>query len=325
MSINHPEKSLNDCNPKPPNIFPSNTDPPAGYCDANNDPSKRKVGSGDWVEDISSKKVGIGAQNLCDPMQTGQIVNDINNPDRNTIYRYSKALRGHDEAMLDIFKNIVVIDEDGKAHPVPIIYGSQERAVAMILQDNVRKDESLVVDRIKLPMMAIVQSGINFNQQRYTYHRAKDFLRDNQGRPSLTFNEKYEKDTVFGVTRGLPVDINYTLSVWTAYIEDINQIFEQIILKFSPVAYIKVRGVHWEIQVKLDTIANTIDTEPGDQKSRIVKYEYSFTVESYIPQPMYRYKSVLSTKIDLFNDVDENVINANYDRLENSVKEIAND
>jgi hypothetical protein len=63
-------------------------------------------------------------------MQTGQIVEDMRNPEREVLYRYSKSLRGCDEAMLDLFSNVVVIDEDGKAHKVPIIWGTQERAVA---------------------------------------------------------------------------------------------------------------------------------------------------------------------------------------------------
>ena len=96
-----------------------------------------------WLTDISNKKVGIGEQRLCDPMQTGQIVNDVEKPNRNVVYRYSKAIRGCDEAVMDLFRNIVVLDEDGKAHPVPIIWATQEKAVAAVLQQNVRKDNSL--------------------------------------------------------------------------------------------------------------------------------------------------------------------------------------
>ena len=49
-----------------------------------------------------------------------------------------------------------------------------------------------------------------------------------------------------------------------------NQILEQILLKFSPIAYIRVRGVPWETGVKLDSIANNLDVEPGDQNIRVV-------------------------------------------------------
>ena len=71
--------------------------PPDVFCDDN---GTRDDG---WLTDISNKKVGIGEQRLCDPMQTGQIVNDVEKPNRNVVYRYSKALRGCDEAVMDLF------------------------------------------------------------------------------------------------------------------------------------------------------------------------------------------------------------------------------
>ena len=101
-----------------------------------------------------------------------------------------------------------------------------------------------------------------------------------------------------------------------------NQILEQIILKFSPVAYIKVRGVTWETQVKLDSIANNLEIEPGDQAVRVVKFQFNLTAESYIPQPIVRKKSVLSTKIELTNGLAEEEIDAIVDRIEETVKEM---
>lgn len=269
-------------------------------------------------EDTGFSPDVLGKANLCDPMQTGQIVND---PKKfNTIYRYSKALRGTDEAVMDIFKNLVVIDEDGKAHPVPIIWGTQEKAVAAIVQDNVRKDNSLVVDRIKLPILAISSTDYQFNQSRYIYHRAIDYLRSsNNNKPGFTYSEKYQKDTIFGVAKGMPVDVSYTLYAWTLYIEDMNQILEQIILKFSPVAYIKVRGVNWEVQVKLDSIANNLETEPGDQALRVVKFMFNLTAETYIPQPIVRKKSILDTKVEI-TDMDGQ---ETLSEIEETVKEIS--
>jgi len=82
------------------------------------------------------------------------------------------------------------------------------------------------------------------------------------------------------------------------YIEDMNQILEQILLKFSPVAYIRVRGVTWEIQCKLDSIANNLDTEPGDQAIRVIKFQFNITAETYISQPIARRKAVLKTNVE---------------------------
>lgn len=322
--INHPSKGLNECNDKSPINYNPNLDPMPDFC--NNDPNNsRNVNDQtlNWLKDTTNKKVGLGSAQLCDPMQKGAIINDPDTADRSTIYRYSKAKRACDDAMRDLFTDIVVIDENGKAHPIPIIWGTKEKAVAAILLDNVRKDETLVVDRIKLPMLAIHDSDIQFAVNRYVYHKALDYNRSPiDNKPTMTISEKYDRDTVLGFARGIPVDISYTLYAWTLYQEDINQILEQILLKFSQTAYIKVTGVPYEVIVKLDSIANNLDYEPGDQAIRVIKYQFNMTTETYIPQPITRKKAVLKTKIDLVDGLTENEITEVMARLEETVKEL---
>jgi len=321
---NYPNKSINECNAKSPIQSQLNKDQVPSQCGKNEETLKSVQGPDlGWLEESANKKIGLGEEAQCDPIQTGQIVEDIKSPTREVVYRYSKSIRGCDEAMLNLFNNVVVIDEDGKAHKVPIIWGTQEKAVAWILQDNTRKDGSLVVERIRLPMMAIYSNSMDFDTERYTYHRALDYLRDlrSDGKPGFAIKEKYERDTVFGVSRGIPINKGYTLLIWTMFMEDVDQILEQIFLKFSPIAYISVRGVHWETTVSLDSVANNVDYEPGDQNQRIIKYEINFTAKTYIPQPITRKKSVLKTKIDFYNSVEENKIKEVLGRLEEEVEE----
>jgi hypothetical protein len=289
------EPQLNKCD-EPSGLESSkNIDPVEKYCGNDGGTGTQKHVAvnppEDWSLPPTKKKLGIGQHANCDPLMTGQIINDLETPSREVIYRYSKALRGADEAMLDLFRNIVVLDEDGKAHIVPIIWGTQEKAVAALLQDNVRKDNSLVVDRIRLPIMSIISSGTDMDLNRFTYQKSQSYLSWlNAGKFGFTTQEKFEKDTIFGVTRGIPVNVSYTLYLWTLYQEDMNQILEQVWLKFSPVAYIRVKGVYWEIIVTLDGQANNLDTEPGDIKLRVFKYQLNMTAKTYIPQPITRYK-----------------------------------
>lgn len=292
------QKSLPGCQPGGEN--PINIDPVPKECEDDGFPTQKRVATNppdDWTQCPSLKKigppVGQGQQALCDPIQTGQLINDLDTPDRNVIYRYSRAIRGADEAMLDMFRQTIVLDEQGRQHIVPIIWASQEKAVAALLQDNVRKDNSLVVDRIRLPIMSIWNASIEFDPDRFTYQQAFSllpWLDAEEGQIGFFGREKFCKDTIFGVTRGLPVNIGYTLYVWTLYQEDMNQIVEQVLLKFSPVAYIRVRGVWWEVIVTLDSTGNNADLEPGDQKIRVLKYQFNMTAKTYIPQPIFRLK-----------------------------------
>jgi len=83
-------------------------------------------------------------------------------PSRDVIYRYSKGIRGADEAVKNLFEDVVVIDDNGKAHKVPIVWGPPEKAVAVVIQENVRKDNSLVVDALRIPIMSIYHSDYTF-------------------------------------------------------------------------------------------------------------------------------------------------------------------
>jgi hypothetical protein len=336
------EPVLNPCN-EPGSIQDLNIDLPPPFCrdtnikqssgtldhkqvlDGQKDVPSRDL---DWLEDATMKSTGHGQHALCDPQQTGAIINEqgLAAPNRNTIYRYARSVRGTDEAVMDLFRNIIVEDQAGKAHQVPIIWATQEKAVAFILQENTRKDESLVVDRIRLPQLAIHASGYQFNQNRYVYHKAIDYLRNpnDDWRPGFTVKERLERDTVFGVSRGIPLDVDYRLVAWTMYEEDMNQILTQIVTKFSPMAYIRVRGISWEIGVKLNSIANNVDLEPGDKKIRVFKYEFGLTAETYVAQPIVRKKAVLKTRIEVTDSPSEDDITAVLARLEQAVKELEN-
>ena len=258
------DEIFNGCPELGPNK-PFNLDDPSILCgkDCTTNPSLKDIPQPSNIsfEDLINNKKGFGSDGNCDPVQSGNIINDLSKePNRNLIFRYSRSIRGCDEAVTNMFKdNIIVIDEQGSAHPVPVIWGSQERAVAAMIQENVRKDPSLVVDRTKLPMMSIYSNNFSINPTRYTYHQVVNHPKITQ--ISQLLEERPDNYTMFGTSRGIPIDISYTLTMWTYFIEDMNQILEQILLKFSPIAYIRIQGVRWETILKIDSIASNLDTE----------------------------------------------------------------
>ena len=146
-------QSLNPCNPPSKANDSVDIDPLPIYCDESGKPlclgkfddTQERVAvspEASWLQEISPyQKTGFGKSRNCDPMQFGHIVNQTGS--RTHVYRYNRAIRGSNEAMLDLFSDITVEDDFGKHHPVPIVWGRQERAVALILQDNVPDDGSL--------------------------------------------------------------------------------------------------------------------------------------------------------------------------------------
>lgn len=301
------DKSLNECNDKGPDRDP-NIDQPSNYCgpDIVNQPygSQRDVLHDSASERRKRNRIGQAAN--CDPMQqSGWNLEAIRvNPSRETINRYSQIFRGADQAMKDLFDDITVEDDNGVAHKVPIRLSTPEKAVAFILQENVRKDGTFVVDRIPLPLLSLNRTDFTFDQSRYMYHKCVNWFRgyrDDQ-KPGWTENEGgISRSTVFGKAWGLPINITYQLNAWAMYTEDMNQILEQLQMKFSPVAYIRIQDVNYETIVKQDSTGNNKESEPGDKNVRVIKYQFNYTVETYIPQPIVRRKAVLDVKYDILN------------------------
>jgi len=319
------DKNLNECNDKRFDRTP-NVDKPSPYCpdEVIGQPyGSQKDVDFDNVVRQPPRSLNVGQEANCDPMQqTGWGMEMRGDPSRETINRYSQALRGADAAMKDLFNDITVTDDNGTVHKVPIEFATPEKAVAFILQDNVRKDPSFVVDRVRLPLLSLYQADITPKWEKYIYHKCVNYYRTQDGKPGWTIpNEKgRERGTIFGKAWGIPVDVSYQLNAWTLFKEDMNQILEQIILKFSPVAYIRIQDVNYETIVKLDSIANNQNAEPGDKDIRVVKYQFNLTVETYIPQPIVRKKAVLDVKIDILESQKETILDV-LSKEEISVKD----
>jgi hypothetical protein len=313
--------------PNNPCQFPSDipsfiTDPLRNKCspaDPLNRPNLNNVPFLDSTEDDS-----LGKRANCSPMQSGKIINDTSDPDRGVINRYPQSLRGTDMAMKDLFSSIIVLDVEGKDHTVPIIWGTQEKAVAAILQASVRKDNSLIADRIPLPIMSIYASEYTFDEKRYTYEEVTRSFPRPDGKPGSTVNEQFERDTVLSFSRGIPLNIGYTLTAWTTYIADMMQILTQIKLIIPKMTYIKVSGVHWEIPVTMTSISNNLNVDVGDTEFRTIKYQFSLMAETYLPQPIIRKKAVLKTVVDMVDAVDPNDIKAVISTDIKSVEELKN-
>src|SRR4051812_34796995 len=112
-----PDKYLSECaepNPIDPRLDIDPVNPDCPECDR--DPSQKDV---PLLQSNRHDKMGIGREANCDPMQFGHIVDDFSK-DPKTLHapwmasyipRYSKAKRGCDEVVKDLFEDVVVIDE----------------------------------------------------------------------------------------------------------------------------------------------------------------------------------------------------------------------
>ena len=149
------------------------------------------------------------------------------------VYKYSKKLRTTDEAVKALFNELVIIDEKGYTHLVPCLWANDEKIQCLIGENISSEDgtQKLKTDIIKLPIIGVFSTDIY-------------------------------------MVESTPV-VSYMVSVYALFQEDMNQILEQIVLKFDN-----------KKNCRLHTIARNYDgTDARAPSLKILKSIFNITVE----------------------------------------------
>jgi len=191
-------------------------------------------------------------------------------------YYYYKALRKTIIQFLDIFNDIYVAryDADGvliKTFKVPLKFAPKEKVYYYIFENNKREE--------MLPIMAVDIASIDF---------AEDRLVNKHKRISVS------KDTTTSLMSSyltpIPYNITFNLNIWSLYIIDIDQIYEQILPFFTPYIFIRVYipelDSTFDIKVILQGSSSESTLEMGEEDERIIKWNSSFVVQTYLFKPL---------------------------------------
>jgi len=186
----------------------------------------------------------------------------------NISFVYRESLR----SMIASFNDVGYIDSEEKFNSIMCIHANAERAVAKLKQEN----------NIILPIISIGQTTSDNDVAR-------------QKTESLLVNESYwdaEKNRAFRVLSLAPraVNVKYQLNIWTKYMSDMDQILEQIRLKFNP---------EMQVPTEFSTLAKAyLDSEDdvgqvavADKADRVLKKTLNIVLRTYIPSPKFLYSS----------------------------------
>jgi hypothetical protein len=154
------------------------------------------------------------------------------------VFKYAKLLRKTDEGVKALFSDLVVVTEEGDAHKVPCLWATHEKLAAFVEQSNPTSEldlngkRKIVKDSIKLPVIGV-----------------------------------YSNDITMSGSQPL---VAYHVNIWTLFQEDMNQILEQIILKFDNKKNCKLVGIS----------RNYNEDNSGEEFSvRVLKSSLGLTVE----------------------------------------------
>ena len=193
---------------------------------------------------------------------------DMTRAKHNISFIYKESLR----SMIASFSDVGYIDSEEKFNNTKCIHANAERAIAKLNQEN----------NIILPILSVGQTTSDNDTSR-------------QRTESLLVNEKYwdtEKNRAFRILSLVPraINIKYQLNIWTKYMSDMDQILEQIRLKFHP---------EMQVPTEFSTLAKAyLDSEDdvgqiavADKEDRVLKKTLNIILRTYIPSPKFLYTS----------------------------------
>jgi len=181
---------------------------------------------------------------------------------------YKETLR----SLIHEFGNLGYIDPEGDFTEVKCFHANPERTIAKLYQEN----------NLVLPVVTVGQTKIDDDPTRRKY------------KPIIIASKYFNHETsraervISFVDR--PVNISYSVSVWTKYMEDLDQLAEQVRLKFNPSMFF-VTPYSREAKAFLTDEANNSDVSAGDREDRLLRKTFTVSVETYIPSPKFRYTS----------------------------------
>jgi hypothetical protein len=193
-------------------------------------------------------------------------IQKLTQQESNVIGVYKQILR----SMIHYFSNMVCIDSEGKISEVKCIYANPERMIAKIKQET----------NIILPIISIAQNTSTTDLKRSRY---KSMLVH-----EVAYDRETNRATRILSIAPVPVVITYNINVWCKYKEDLDQLVEQIRLKFNPDADLSIDG-HDLIKAYLQEGESLEggNFEAGNQEDRTLKKIFTVNVETYINNPKF--------------------------------------
>ena len=197
----------------------------------------------------------------------------------------SIGLQDHDETIMYYFNNVIkpsVIINSNRTN-VPIIYGAPERWKS-VQKDGYYRDKE---GKIQVPLIMFKRDSVEKRRD------LGNKLDGNNPQLHYTFQEKYTKrnqyDNFSVLQNRIPqkelhaivvpdfVRLNYTCTIWTDYIAQMNKLIEMI--NFTSDSYWG-DAERFKFNAKIDTFSNTTEINQGD--NRIVKTDFGLVLQGYL-------------------------------------------
>ena len=170
----------------------------------------------------------------------------------------------------ELFSGLQVLKGDDTLRTIEVIYANPERAIAKIMEGK----------STQLPLLSLQLDGIELATDRRKPMEAlvekKYWLSDKQ------------RAVRYMALAPVAANLSFAINIWGKYVEEVNQLTEQILLQFRPNLPIDIRPD--EIyQSFVKDVSDSFQVDMGDKQDRVLKRIVRFEVESYIPSKVFKF------------------------------------
>ena len=188
---------------------------------------------------------------------------------------YKETLR----EMIHLFGNLSYVNSENKITKVRSIHANPERTIAKLAQEN----------NIILPIISVNQTTTDDDRKRQRY--------DSIMAHEVVWNDKKQRAQRVISFAPKPVNLIYSVNVWTKYKEDMDQLVEQIRGKFNPSLTVPTKNNSVTNAFLLEETDDGL-VEPGEREDRIIRRSFTISIETYLPATRFLYTN--TGRLELF-------------------------
>jgi len=186
--------------------------------------------------------------------------------------------REHTDFLLKKMKTVQILDSENKAVSPNVFFANPERAIAKMKEDR----------NLTLPVITVAIGDIDedLDRRRSNFNLDINTVWDPK--------ERVARRVVSTVPKA--VNLTFSLNIWAKYVEDINQMVENILLMFNPSMDITTSKSTNSKAFIAQVTDNSVVTV-ADKSDRVVRKLIVVSVESYLPHRNYLVTSNGSLKL----------------------------
>jgi len=174
--------------------------------------------------------------------------------------------------LLSEFDGLPYMNHEMEIINVKCRYGNPERTIAKLKED----------DNMIIPLLTISQDSIVEDDKK---RRFFPIIMNN-----TYFNEDTQRAERIVSFCDRPVTIRYNINIWTKYMEDMDQLSQQVRLMFNPSIQLRTKYSQ-DSKVFLAAETNNYAFSVADREDRLIRKTFVATVETYVRSPKFKITS----------------------------------